>query len=255
MPSDADPTSRFDGREDDYDRFRPGYPLDIIRLLQSKGLLFTGAKVADIGSGTGILTAMLLEAGAFVYGVEPNAGMRGRAETGFHGATSFESVPNRAEATGLPDRSVDLITAAQSFHWFDLVGSRREFVRTLRPGGAVILIWNNRLDDEGTFNIAYSRMLKDNGVDDSRGGSDGEQNKKIDSLFEGVYEYYEFVNDQILDLASLKGRLRSSSYCPRPDSPTFGKLMEAVDAVFEEHQLNGAVLLRYRTEVYLGYLH
>ncbi len=255
MPSDADPTARFDGREDDYDRFRPGYPLGIIRLLQSKCLLFPGARVADIGSGTGILSAMLIEAGAFVYGVEPNACMRGRAETRFHGATSFESVPNRAEATGLPDRSVDLITAAQSFHWFDLVGSRREFGRILRPGGAVILIWNNRLDDEGTFNIAYSRMLKYNGVDDSRGGSDGEQNKKIDSFFEGVYEYHEFGNDQSLDLASLKGRLRSSSYCPRPDSTTFGKLMDAVDSVFAEHQQNGSVLLRYRTEVYLGSLH
>ncbi|MHC1679638.1 MAG: class I SAM-dependent methyltransferase [Methanomassiliicoccales archaeon] len=254
MPSDQDPTVRFDGREDDYDRFRPGYPSDVVRLLQSKGLLFPGAKVADIGSGTGILTAMLVEAGAFVYGVEPNACMRGRAEARFRGVTSFESVPKRAEATGLPDQSVDLITAAQSFHWFDLVGSRLEFQRILRPGGAIVLIWNNRLDDQGIFNIAYSRMLKDQGVDDSRGGSDEEQNNKITSFFEGKYEYHEFGNDQSLDLVSLKGRLRSSSYCPRPESPSFGKLMEAVDSIFAEHQKNGAVLLRYRTDVYLGSL-
>lgn len=254
MPSDQDPTVRFDGREDDYDRYRPGYPVEVVRLLQGKGLLFPGATVADIGSGTGILSAMLIEAGARVHGVEPNACMRGRAENRFLGNSYFKSVPARAEATGLPDHSVDLITAAQSFHWFNLEGCGREFRRILRPAGAVVLVWNNRLDDEGAFNVDYSKMLKDRGVDDSRGGSDEEQERKIDAFYDGVYEYHEFRNDQSLDLNGLKGRLRSSSYCPRPGSPSFEPLMEAVDKVFSRHQEKDAVRLRYRTEVYLGYL-
>jgi ubiquinone/menaquinone biosynthesis C-methylase UbiE len=226
--------------------------MDVIRLLQRKGLLSTGTTVADIGSGTGILTAMLIEAGAVVYAVEPNACMRGRAEARFHDIISFNSVSTRAEATGLPDHSIDLVTAAQSFHWFDLDGSKREFKRVVKPGGMVMLVWNNRLDGEGEFNIAYSRMLKDHGVDDSRGGTDEEQKNKIEAFFDGIYEYHEFGNDQHLDLTSLKGRLRSSSYCPVPQSASFEPLMRAVDVVFSQHQECGAVHLRYRTQVYLG---
>lgn len=255
MPSKVDPTARFNGREEDYDRYRPGYPMDVIQLLQRKGLLSTGTTVADIGSGTGILTAMLIAAGAVVYAVEPNACMRSRAEDRFHDIPTFKSLSTRAEATGLPDHSIDLVTAAQSFHWFDLDGSKREFKRILKAGGTVMLVWNNRLDEEGGFNTAYSRMLKDHDVDDSRGGTDKEQKDKIEAFFDGIYEYHEFRNDQRLDLTSLKGRLRSSSYCPRPDSESFEPLMKAVDDIFSDYQEQDSVLLRYRTEVYLGSLH
>lgn len=117
-----------------------------------------------------------------------------------------------------------------------------------------MLIWNNRQDEGGGFNLAYSRTLKDQGVDDSRGGSDEEQMRRIGALFQGRYERHDFRNDQSLDLATLKGRLRSSSYCPRPDSPSFEPLMEAVESVFSRYQENGTVMMRYRTEVYLGFL-
>lgn len=252
MPSAQDPTVRFDGREDDYDRYRPGYPEEVARLLRGRGILFTGTVVADIGSGTGILTSMLLRQGALVYAVEPNARMRAKAEARFKDEKRFVSVSARAEDTGLPDGSVDLVTAAQSFHWFDPIGCRREFKRILRSSGSVMLVWNNRLDDRGDFNIAYARLLRDHRADDSRGVTEDELDSRIDHLFAGDLERMDFDNHQRLDLEGLRGRLRSSSYCPRPEDPGFTQLMDALEELFDAYQEGGAVSMLYRTEVYLG---
>ena len=252
MPSDQDPTVRFDGREDDYDRYRPGYPEDVVILLRERGVLSNDTVVADIGSGTGILTAMLLRQGALVYAVEPNARMRSKAEARFRDKDRFVSVPARAEETGLPDGCVNLITAAQSFHWFDPGRCRREFMRILRPEGWVMLVWNNRLDDKGDFNIAYERLLKKDHADDSRGVTEQELDSRIDQLFAGDFKRTDYDNYQHLDLEGLRGRLRSSSYCPRPEDPAFAPLMKDLEALFKTHQSGGTVPMLYRTEVYLG---
>jgi SAM-dependent methyltransferase len=222
--------------------------------LQKKGILSNCTVIADIGSGTGILTAMLLRQGAKVYAVEPNARMRSKAEARFTDEPNFVSVPARAEDTGLPESSVYLATAAQSFHWFEPVSFRRELKRILRPGGSVMLIWNNRLDDRGDLNIAYQRMLKAHQVDDSRGLSEDELDRRIDYLFSGKYERFDFDNHQHLDLESLRGRLRSSSYCPMPEDPAFAPLMNDLDVLFQAYQCDGKATMLYRTEVYLGKL-
>lgn len=128
-----EPTGRFSSRVGHYVRWRPGYPPEVLPLLGARCRLRRDSVVADIGSGTGLFTRLLLENGNLVYAVEPNAEMRQAAEGALAGFAGFRSVGAPAEATGLPARSVDLISAAQAAHWFDIPRVKREFRRIAKP--------------------------------------------------------------------------------------------------------------------------
>ncbi len=139
-----DPTKRFSTRVDNYVRYRPTYPREIIELLQKECNVTPDSIIADVASGTGIFTRLLLENGNRVYGVEPNPDMRRAGEQFLAQYPHFTSVAGMAEATTLPDQSVDLVTAAQAAHWFDRGKARREFLRILKPQGWTVLLWNER---------------------------------------------------------------------------------------------------------------
>jgi ubiquinone/menaquinone biosynthesis C-methylase UbiE len=138
-----DPTQRFSSRVENYVKYRPGYPPAILDLLRDKCGLTSASTVADIGSGTGILTGLLLKSGARVFGVEPNPDMRAAGERLLAGQANFTSLAGTAEATTLPAQSVGIITAGQAFHWFDREPTRREFQRILQPGGSSSKPTNN----------------------------------------------------------------------------------------------------------------
>ena len=142
--SEKDPTRRFTNRVANYARYRPGYPPAVLTCLRDECGLSPGSTVADVGSGTGILTELFLANGNHVYAVEPNEAMRQAAELSLAHYPGFTSVDGRAEATTLADDSVDFVTAGQAFHWFDAAASRVEFNRILRPGGYTALVWNAR---------------------------------------------------------------------------------------------------------------
>lgn len=250
--SGSDPALRFEGREDDYDRYRPGYPQAVIDLLVKRGELAPGRAVADIGSGTGKFTAMLVGHGAKVYAVEPNVPMRRKAELRLNGYSDFVSMPGRAEDTGLPDASVDLVTVAQAFHWFDQSRFREELVRILRPNGRALLIWNERVVGQGGFDDDYALLLRRYDLNEARTRDTVDDIGSIRSLFGGPFETDRFDNQQTMDLICLKGRLRSSSYCPRPDDEKFSPLMDDLASIFLKHKENGLVTMRYSTVVYHG---
>ena len=117
---------RFTTRVESYIKYRPGYPAEVLELLRSECGLINEAIVADIGSGTGILSELILKNGNGVFGVEPNEAMRTAAEQLLQGYPGFTSINGSAENTTLPEDSVDLITAGQAFHWFDVPVARRE---------------------------------------------------------------------------------------------------------------------------------
>ena len=164
MPA-KDSTQRFSSRVDNYVRYRPGYPPEVLELLRTECGLSPSSIVADIASGTGILTRMLLENGNRVFGVEPNPEMRRAGEQFLTRYPGFTSVAGSAEATMLDDHSVDIITAAQAAHWFERERARREFVRILVPGGWTVLLWNERDTDATPFLREYEQLLLTYGTD------------------------------------------------------------------------------------------
>jgi SAM-dependent methyltransferase len=254
--SARDATTRFADRVDDYVRHRPGYPPALVDSLRQKCGLAPGHVVADIGSGTGKLTELLLAAGARVLAVEPNAGMRGAAERLLGGLPGFRSVDGTAEATGLETGSVDLATAAQAFHWFDQAAARVEFARILKPGGSVALVWNERDDDASGFLRDYERCLRDFSVDygavDHRRTASRE---RIAAFFAPArFREAEFPNGQDLDLDGLRGRYLSCSYALPRGHERFDEVMAALSEIFCRHQRDGRVRIEYRTRLYHGRL-
>jgi SAM-dependent methyltransferase len=250
-----DPTGRFTDRVADYVRARPGYPPALLELLERECGLGPAAEVADVGSGTGVLTALLLERARRVYAVEPNAAMAAAAEERLGAAPGFVSVRARAEDTTLPAASVDLVTAAQALHWFEPDLARREFARILRPGGAMAVVWNSRRRGSTPFLRAYEELLERFGTDyhvvRRLGGDQGAAH----ALFGGAAcQAARFDYAQQLDRELLRARLLSSSYVPAAHDPRRAPMLDELDALFDAHQMGGTVAMEYDTEVFWGVL-
>ncbi len=252
--SDLNPLRRFSDRVEDYVRYRPGYPPEVIDILVSEAALSGASAVADVGSGTGIFTRLLLGTGATVVAVEPNDAMRGAAEAEFRGRANFTSVKGSAEATGLGDRSLSLVTCAQAFHWFDPAGARREFRRILAADGWCALIWNTAIVGGTEFSIGYERIKEEFGTDFKRVRHENiEKSGRFDVFFGAAGWKKECVeNSQTLDFEGLKGRLLSSSYAPKEGNPGYEAMIEALEELFIRCRIQGVVRMDYRTEVFLG---
>lgn len=250
-----EPTRRFSGRVENYALYRPSYPPETLDLLEAKCGLAPGAAVADVGSGTGILSRLLLERGAFVHGVEPNREMREAAERLLSDYERFTSVAGSAEDTTLPDSSVDLVTAGQAFHWFDHEAARREFGRILAPGGTVVIVWNSPRYDASEFMGDYRRILEEFGTDWKRVTRLGADKEPPASFFgDDGFASRILENRQKLGLEALKGRLLSSSFVPGPDDPQSGPMLEELERVFETRHSGKEVIFEYETRVFHGRL-
>jgi SAM-dependent methyltransferase len=245
-------TERFSDRVENYVKYRPSYPREVLGALSVHCGLTASSIVADVGSGTGIFSTLLLQTGCRVFAVEPNAQMRGAAEEHLSSNPGFHSVSGTAEATGLAKNSVDIITAAQSFHWFRKEEIQAEFWIILNPDGWVALIWNQRRDDS-PFQMAYDALLCKHAPEYS---TLNHRNINEDSiatfLGRNTYEGFTFQYSQQFDFGGLKGRMLSSSYTPCPDAPGFGKLMQDLKEAFEEHAHHGQVIIEYETQLHLG---
>ena len=246
--------TRFSSRAEAYAKYRPGYPPGVVETLRSECGLTTESVVADIGSGTGILTELLLKNGNRVIGIEPNEAMRVFAEERLKDYQQFESVDGSAESTSLPDDSVDIVVAAQAFHWFDYEKTKREFRRILKPVGWVVLVWNERLLDSTPFLRAYEDLLLQYGTDYHEVRHENVAGKLTEFFAPDEFKLVNLDNFQYFDLASFQGRVASASYTPEPGHPNFEAMAAGLQRIFDEHNRDGTVTFEYDTRIYYGHL-
>jgi SAM-dependent methyltransferase len=239
-------TERFSDRAGDYVSGRPSYPPAVL------DVLFDGlgdpadVVAADLGAGTGISSRLLAERGARVLAVEPNQAMRDAAEP----HPRVEWIAARAEATGLHEASVDLVTAFQAFHWFHQRAALDEMIRILRPAGRAALIYNER-DETDAFTAAYGDLVR-------RFQTDETERRRADGLeafaaFEAWKDKRraEVRNDHVLDLDGVLARARSTSYLPK-DGVAGKELHEAIGALVARFVRDGRVTMVMRTIVVTG---
>jgi SAM-dependent methyltransferase len=249
------PTERFSSRVENYIKYRPHYPQAIVELLRKECGLTGDSVIADIGSGTGILTELFLKNGNTVFGVEPNNEMREAGERLLRDYSKFKSITGTGETTTLSNGSVDFITAGQAFHWFDRVNARREFVRILRPGGWVVLIWNDRNISGRPFFTAYEDLLRTYGTDYEAVGHKHVDSELISSFFGAdPFKLATFPNEQVFDYEGLEGRLLSSSYAPEQGHPKHAPMLQQLKTIFGQYETKGKVTFEYDTCVYYGRL-
>lgn len=253
MPA-SNATSRFSDRVENYIHYRPGYPREVLEALKSECGLNASHIVADIASGTGIWTRILLEHGNRVLAVEPNQDMRQAGERLLGDFPKFASVSGSAEATTLAGNSADFVTAAQAAHWFDRKRARAEFVRILKPSGWLVLLWNERLIDSTPFLGDYEQLLLTFGTD--------YEDVRHERTTDAVNEFFDpepfqertFAMRQEFDYDGLEGRLLSSSYAPGPGHPKHDPMLKELRKIFSQHATNGKVSFDYKTRVYFGKL-
>ena len=241
---------RFSDRVENYVKYRPGYPPQVLELFREKMNLRASSVVADIGAGTGISSKLFLENGNAVVGVEPNRAMRDAATAFLKDHPNFGIVDGTAENTNLPDDSVDFVVAAQAFHWFDAGATLREFSRILRVQGYIALIWNERQLDTNAFLREYEKLLVEFGNDYEFVRHDNLDEKILADFFQKEFERATFENVQTVDLSGLKGRIQSSSYMPGEGDARFPQMNREIERIFAKYAENGKIQILYSTNVF-----
>jgi ubiquinone/menaquinone biosynthesis C-methylase UbiE len=250
----TDPTLRFSARVENYIRYRPGYPPQVLETLRTECGLTPQSTVADIACGTGILTRVLLDNGNRVYGVEPNREMREAAERLLANYPNFTSIAGTAEATTLSDRTIDIATAAQAAHWFDLPKARKEFARFLKPKGWAVLLWNERSTDTTPFLRSYEDLLLAYGTDYEQVRHEHTTDNIADFFTPTPFQSRTFDMLQEFAYPELEGRLLSSSYAPMLGHPNYEPMLERLQGMFDTYNKNGRVTMEYVTRMYCGQL-
>ncbi|MDM7921724.1 MAG: class I SAM-dependent methyltransferase, partial [Pyrinomonadaceae bacterium] len=241
---------RFSNRVANYVKYRPGYPPEVVELFRDEMNLTPASVMADVGSGTGLSAKIFLENGNMVYGVEPNAAMRAAAEEFLAAFPNFVSIDGTSEATMLGEASIDIVIAAQAFHWFRPEETHREFKRILKTGGYVALIWNERQLDSTEFLREYEKLLLKYARDYEQVRHEKINEDVLSAFFQVPFRRATFPNVQDFDFEGLKGRMLSSSYMPSETDDDFQPMVKELEILFAKHNESGRIKVFYDTNIF-----
>jgi len=248
----ADPRQLFSSKVADYTTGRPDYPVALFDELAALSVATADTQIADVGAGTGLFTQSLLDRGWNVVAVEPNDAMRAAADAALSKYPHYRSVSGDAENTTLKDQSIDLVTAAQAFHWFDVNRTRREFLRILKPRGQVALVWNDRVLSDPLQSELDEVFTEFSG--NKRSVVQAHENRASVAEFFGAGDICKFTypHEQRLDRERLIQRMLSRSYMPDRNTPEGRRVQEVVARLFQRFMSDGFVTVRYKTVATIG---
>jgi ubiquinone/menaquinone biosynthesis C-methylase UbiE len=252
LDSMVNTVERFSNRVENYVKYRPTYPPEVLQLFKNEMNLQTASVIADIGAGTGISAKIYLENGNRVFAVELNAAMRDAAKEFLKEYPNLTLVDGTSENTTLGNDSVDFVVAAQAFHWFKQEETRAEFARILKDEGYVALIWNERQLDSTAFLKDYEKHLIEFGTDYEKIRHDNITKETLQKFFQTDFQEAVFQNQQTVDFDGLKGRMLSASYVPPPENPRFPAMLKNLESLFAEHAENGRIDILYDTKIFYG---
>ncbi|MDE5985418.1 MAG: class I SAM-dependent methyltransferase [Eubacterium sp.] len=247
-----DNTQKFSGRAQDYTKGRPGYPQALFDCLYDKYSFSDSSVIADIGAGTGKFSKYLLDMGSKVYLVEPNDDMRLVAQSELSDYSKAVFVNGSSETTMLSDTSVDFVTAAQAFHWFDAKKFKKECKRILKPDGKVALIWNTR-DMSSEFNFkSYEIYKKYCPLFKGYHGGMKDDDERISDFFDNNCDKFIFENPLIFTKNKFITRSLSASYSLKIGDENFDEYVKALENLFDEYAENDVVVMKNNTTAYIG---
>lgn len=244
----------FNGVGETYAKYRPSYPQELLMYLCSEIGVNKFSTIADIGSGTGILTQQLIHECSKVYAIEPNSDMRRVAEKRLRNEPGFISINGTAENTTLENESIDYITAAQSFHWFDRLSFKKECKRILKPKGKVILIWNSR--DETSELVRKIDSINQKYCPNFSGSACGMRGAKspndFDDFFQQGYKIKYFQNNLIFNKERFIGLHLSASYRLKENDRNYQNYINELTDFFNVYSNNEVLQMPNLTRCYVG---
>lgn len=237
---------KFTGKADLYDKYRPSYPSELIDWLYDNTKAET---VADVGAGTGKFTKCLAQKPWKITAVEPNADMRSKLNI-----EGIEVADGTAENTGLQAGSVDLVTAAQAFHWFDKDRFKAECMRILKPAGSLAIVYNERRksdysEERDEIFIKYCGKAHVNHICTD---SEEKGEEYLKSGFFTEVKTFALHSDRQVDLEGFIGRALSSSVSLKEGAPKYAEFKQELENLFYKYQKDGKLEIKTVSVCYLG---
>ena len=240
----------FSSKAEKFAKYRWCYAAEATETICRIAHISATSVIADVGSGTGILTGEFVDKVQRVYAVEPNPEMRQYAEKALARHPAFCSIDGLSNATTLPDRSVDLITVGQALHWFLPEATKQEFLRILKPGGWLAVLWKEGTDQ------AMEEAMRSLFTEQYGWNTSGTKQKpdKPTEFYYGGQDYLRMSYPQIIQESweAFFGALCSSAFAPDEDNPLYPNLERAVQEVFNRFSTGGLITVKNATELCLG---